>query len=62
MAVAWEKAGAGRPFQSVAAFEDFVGRYREIGISEFVFYWPGKSERDQFEQIAREIIPGLQGH
>ena len=28
------------PFTSVDAFEKFVGRYREIGMQEFVFYWP----------------------
>jgi len=27
-------------FQSADAFSDYVGRYREAGIDEFVFYWP----------------------
>jgi alkanesulfonate monooxygenase SsuD/methylene tetrahydromethanopterin reductase-like flavin-dependent oxidoreductase (luciferase family) len=27
-------------WQSVDAFEDFVGRYREIGIDQFAFHWP----------------------
>ena len=28
------------PWQSVAYFEDMVGRFGEIGIDEFVLYWP----------------------
>jgi alkanesulfonate monooxygenase SsuD/methylene tetrahydromethanopterin reductase-like flavin-dependent oxidoreductase (luciferase family) len=27
------------PFASLQAFRDFVGRYAEIGIEEFIFYW-----------------------
>jgi alkanesulfonate monooxygenase SsuD/methylene tetrahydromethanopterin reductase-like flavin-dependent oxidoreductase (luciferase family) len=27
-------------WQSLDAFEDFVGRYRAIGIDEFAFHWP----------------------
>jgi alkanesulfonate monooxygenase SsuD/methylene tetrahydromethanopterin reductase-like flavin-dependent oxidoreductase (luciferase family) len=27
-------------WRSAAAFEDFVGRYREIGIDQFAFHWP----------------------
>ena len=27
-------------WQSVGAFDDFVGRYRAIGIDEFAFHWP----------------------
>jgi alkanesulfonate monooxygenase SsuD/methylene tetrahydromethanopterin reductase-like flavin-dependent oxidoreductase (luciferase family) len=27
-------------WQSVDAFEDFVGRYREFGIDQFAFHWP----------------------
>lgn len=28
------------PLSSLAAFDDYVGRYEEIGIDEIVFYWP----------------------
>jgi hypothetical protein len=27
------------PFDSDDAFHDLVGRYREVGINEFIFYW-----------------------
>lgn len=28
------------PWESVEYFEDMVGRYRAVGIDEFVLYWP----------------------
>ena len=66
---------ADKPFASLQAFHDFVGRYQEIGISEFIFYWlpeeghPVMAEkglngvcitsRDMLERIATEAIPAL---
>jgi hypothetical protein len=28
------------PLSSIDAFDEYVGRYQEIGIDEIVFYWP----------------------
>jgi alkanesulfonate monooxygenase SsuD/methylene tetrahydromethanopterin reductase-like flavin-dependent oxidoreductase (luciferase family) len=58
---------SGNPFASVDAFQDLVGRYRETGISEFIFYYPTEefykpANEDQpqvFERVAREVIPAL---
>ena len=47
------------PWASVEAFRDLIGRYREIGISEFNFRWPPANQMDIFERIAREVIPSL---
>jgi len=49
------------PWVSVDAFTEFVGRYREIGVDEFIFgYRPGGRPRPAtFERIATEIIPAL---
>lgn len=49
------------PWVSVDAFTDFVGRYREIGVSDFIFaYRPGGRPRPEtFERIATEVIPHL---
>ena len=44
---------------SLDAFKDFVGRYRDIGISEFNFRWPQAKELAVFERIAYEGIPSL---
>ena len=49
------------PWASVEAFQDFVGRYHEAGVDEFLFYYPSRAELapGHFERIAREVIPAL---
>ena len=49
------------PWSSPEAFRDFVGRYREAGVDEFIFYYPSRAEQEKgfVEQIAREVIPAL---
>lgn len=51
------------PWESEEAFHDFVGRYREAGIGEFLFYYPSRAElaHGRFERIAHEVIPSLRG-
>jgi alkanesulfonate monooxygenase SsuD/methylene tetrahydromethanopterin reductase-like flavin-dependent oxidoreductase (luciferase family) len=54
-------------FLSGDAFTDYVGRYREVGVDEFVFYWPFDPEsftlvpvyEEALERIAGEVIPAL---
>jgi alkanesulfonate monooxygenase SsuD/methylene tetrahydromethanopterin reductase-like flavin-dependent oxidoreductase (luciferase family) len=54
-------------FGSIGAFVDYVGRYREAGIDEFVFYWPLDPATDErvpryehdLERIAADTIPSL---
>jgi alkanesulfonate monooxygenase SsuD/methylene tetrahydromethanopterin reductase-like flavin-dependent oxidoreductase (luciferase family) len=55
-----------KPFASLEAFYDFIGRYREIGFTEFIFYYdrPGWSSDKHLkprmlERIAVEAIPYL---
>ncbi len=47
------------PWSSPEAFRDFVGRYMEAGVNEFIFYYPSRLEQAEghFERIAREVIP-----
>jgi alkanesulfonate monooxygenase SsuD/methylene tetrahydromethanopterin reductase-like flavin-dependent oxidoreductase (luciferase family) len=55
------------PFASVDAFCQFIGQYQEVGIEEFIFYYPPHqfyqgSETQQarvLEQVATDIIPRL---
>jgi alkanesulfonate monooxygenase SsuD/methylene tetrahydromethanopterin reductase-like flavin-dependent oxidoreductase (luciferase family) len=52
------------PWESVDYFEDLVGRYGEMGIDEFVLYWPQNwrdrpQEDDVFERIALDVLPRL---
>ena len=53
-----------RPWDSVGYFGEMISRYNEIGIDEFVLYWPQtwreRAQEDQvFEEIARELMPAL---
>lgn len=55
---------ADRPFASVQALTDFVGRYREAGVSEFIIYWLPEEPRgqgffrDKGERLASAALPG----
>jgi alkanesulfonate monooxygenase SsuD/methylene tetrahydromethanopterin reductase-like flavin-dependent oxidoreductase (luciferase family) len=58
-----------RPFESLEAFQEFVGRYREAGIREFILgYMPGSEEMrvrfvtdpEMLGRLAEEAIPALQ--
>jgi len=52
-----------RPLQSVAAFDDFAGRYGEFGFTDLVFHHPRPDDpiwnepETIVEQIAAEVIP-----
>jgi alkanesulfonate monooxygenase SsuD/methylene tetrahydromethanopterin reductase-like flavin-dependent oxidoreductase (luciferase family) len=65
---------ADAPFDSDDAFQDFVGRYREAGIEEFILYWWREdaidygyeraivelcADRETLERLATEVIPKL---
>jgi alkanesulfonate monooxygenase SsuD/methylene tetrahydromethanopterin reductase-like flavin-dependent oxidoreductase (luciferase family) len=53
------------PWESPGYFTDMVGRFRAVGINEFVLYWPrswrqdAPHEQDVFEHVATETIPAL---
>jgi alkanesulfonate monooxygenase SsuD/methylene tetrahydromethanopterin reductase-like flavin-dependent oxidoreductase (luciferase family) len=54
------------PFASLQAFYDFIGRYRELGFSEFIFYYDYPAfpydrsmDRAMLERIATEAIPAI---
>jgi alkanesulfonate monooxygenase SsuD/methylene tetrahydromethanopterin reductase-like flavin-dependent oxidoreductase (luciferase family) len=47
------------PWASVDAFEDFVGRFSEAGIEEFIFQPPDPYREDIIETVANEVIPRL---
>jgi len=49
-----------QPFASIQAFQDFIDRYREAGIDEFIFYYPPFAAANGiFERVATEAIPTL---
>jgi len=47
------------PWASPGAFQDFVGRYREVGISELTFHWPRDGVTVPIERVAAAAIPEL---
>jgi len=54
-------------FESVDLFEDYVGRYAELGFDECIFYWPADPStfaprpdlEATLEQIAADVLPRL---
>ncbi|MFI6982381.1 LLM class flavin-dependent oxidoreductase [Embleya sp. NPDC050154] len=53
-----------RPLDSVDAFVDYAGRYREVGITELVLHWPVpdsvfEADPTVFERIATEGLAQL---
>jgi alkanesulfonate monooxygenase SsuD/methylene tetrahydromethanopterin reductase-like flavin-dependent oxidoreductase (luciferase family) len=51
--------GALDAWASPNAVEKIVRRFGEIGINEFILFWPPDERLDLFEHVAREVIPGL---
>jgi len=47
------------PWDSVDAFTDFVGRFSEAGIQQFILQPPEPYREDIIDVVAREVIPGL---
>ncbi len=47
------------PWDSVDAFTDFVGRFREAGVREFILQPPPPEEFEIVERVAVDVIPGL---
>ncbi len=55
------------PWESVDYFTDMIGRLREVGIDEFVLYWPQHwheepREEAVFEVVTQTVIPAMRGH
>ena len=73
LCVGWTRA---KPFESISAFQDYIGRYIEIGITEFVFgYWDQEdialmgedapmqhiTDERTLEWVSAKALPGLMG-
>jgi F420-dependent oxidoreductase-like protein len=55
----WVPRSDADPWSSVDAFLDVVGRYREVGIEEFILDHPRDDQLDVLERVAADVIPGL---
>jgi alkanesulfonate monooxygenase SsuD/methylene tetrahydromethanopterin reductase-like flavin-dependent oxidoreductase (luciferase family) len=49
------------PWDSLDAFRDFVGRYHDAGMREFLFQPPPPERFEIVERVATEVIPALRG-
>ena len=47
------------PWESVDAFQEMVGRYREAGIDEFIVDQPRADQSAVLERVATEVLPTL---
>lgn len=47
------------PWRSAKAFECIVERFRHMGFSECIFYWPDPHERPIFDDIVARVLPTL---
>jgi len=48
--------GALDAWASPGAVERIVERFGEIGMGEFVLFWPPEERHELFEQVATEVI------
>ena len=47
------------PWASVDAFQEVVGRYREVGIEEFILDHPKDEQLGVLEKVAADVLPKL---
>jgi alkanesulfonate monooxygenase SsuD/methylene tetrahydromethanopterin reductase-like flavin-dependent oxidoreductase (luciferase family) len=55
----WAARMQADPWESVGAFHDVVGRYREAGVNEFLIDAPGPEQFPVLERIVAEALPSL---
>ena len=51
--------GLADPWESVGAFEDLVGQYREVGVNEFIIDHPKAEQYGVLEKVAADVLPRL---
>ena len=51
--------GLPNPWQSADAFEDMIGRYREVGVNEFIIDQPQPEQFAVLEAVAADVIPRI---
>ncbi len=55
----WVPRSAADPWSSLDAFHEVVGRYRAVGINEFIIDQPRADQLAVLERVAAEALPGL---
>src|SRR5262249_11771799 len=49
------------PWQSVDAFDQVIGSYREVGINDFIIDAPRDDQLGVLERVAADALPRLRG-
>ena len=55
----WVPRSDADPWSSLDAFHDVIGRYREVGINEFIIDQPRQDQLAMLERVAGELLPEL---
>jgi alkanesulfonate monooxygenase SsuD/methylene tetrahydromethanopterin reductase-like flavin-dependent oxidoreductase (luciferase family) len=55
----WASVMSADPFDSVDAFEQVIGEYREAGVNEFIIDQPRREQFDVMERVVTEVIPRM---
>ncbi len=55
----WAAIMPDNPWESVEAFQEVIGRYREAGIEEFIIDQPPDAQLGVLERVATDVIPAL---
>ncbi len=55
----WAAVMSADPWESIDAFEQVVGEYREAGINELIIDQPKRERFDILERVATEVLPRL---
>jgi alkanesulfonate monooxygenase SsuD/methylene tetrahydromethanopterin reductase-like flavin-dependent oxidoreductase (luciferase family) len=55
----WASLMPSDPWGSVDSFEEVIGKYREVGINEFIIDAPNEDQFGVLEQVAASVIPRL---
>jgi alkanesulfonate monooxygenase SsuD/methylene tetrahydromethanopterin reductase-like flavin-dependent oxidoreductase (luciferase family) len=55
----WASLMPADPWASADAFADMVGRYREVGVDEFLIDAPGPAQLPILEKVATDLLPKL---
>jgi alkanesulfonate monooxygenase SsuD/methylene tetrahydromethanopterin reductase-like flavin-dependent oxidoreductase (luciferase family) len=55
----WASVMSADPWESVGAFEQVIGEYREAGVNEFIIDQPRGDQFDVLERVAEEVMPRM---
>jgi len=55
----WAALMPSDPWESPDAFADMIGRYREVGVNEFIIDQPRAEQLPMLERIATDLLPKL---